>query len=380
MESAGSRDAIGMAAELRRLGAALSVEADRDEMWISLDVHADRLVPALALLADALLRPQLNEDDWSRVHAQQINQVEQNREDPPQIAVDVMGLLYFNEGDAMAHPLAGTPATLGAVTLEGVRAWHRRLIDTSGATVVVVGDLDPAEAREALDAALADWRPTTAPAEPRAAARNEGHIGRLFLLDVPGAEQTAIRVMGPGYDVAGPDRAPALMANLVLGGTFGARLNLLMREQKGYTYGVRSSFFESLRGTQFMFRTTVEVGSTAEALADMTGVLEAASAGYTAEELETSHRQARSAAVTASETRSALAEALAARATLRRSPESWLAEIEAQEATTAEELQTATQRYIVPAQMVTLLVGDRAVIEPQLRAANLTFVVITLPE
>ena len=379
-EAAGERSSIELAADLRRLAASVGSWANRDHTQFSLSVHAERLEQALPILGDIVLRPRFDLPDWERVKEQTINSLVQSLEDAPSVASLVMRLHYYQEGDSLGFPSGGLVETIEAISVEDAQAWYQEVLDTTGVTFSVAGDITADRAQELLELTFESWRPTTPPPERLRSEQAPDVAGRILVVDMPGATQTAILIQGPGYRMHEQNFAPPVLAGIVLGGTFNSRLNQLMREEKGYTYGVRAGFSESPRYTIFSVRSSVDGPSTAEALTDILSTLQGGADGYSPEELERAQAQFLSSTVSDFETMSSIAGLFVFRANQGLPYDSIDDELLLVEQVTMDEMAAATHEHVNVDQMLIVLVGDVALIEEQLIAAGFEFEVVSLPE
>lgn len=258
---------------LETTGAALYAAQGLSGLQAMVDVPARRLGPALELLAEAVRRPELNASDIERQVALRLAEIEQLRANSAQLASIGFRGLVFDPKTRANRMAGGNSDTVAAITPEAVVAFHRAHYGPRGATLILAGDFteDPLPLAAA---ALGDWSvPDQAAADHPAAVPGDPSA---VLLHRPGAVQADIRLGGFGID-RGDARWPALqVATYVVGGAFWSRLNKVLREERGYTYGValhqaplRSGGSYSVSGS---FRTEVVAPALSEArsLLDLT--------------------------------------------------------------------------------------------------------------
>ena len=275
-EGSGDRSAIQMQEALARIGAELDTETGADSVVLSLSL-LDRFVPqGLQLLADIVVRPRLGGPDFERVRTLRANRVRQLRDVPGVNAEAVFARALYGS-HPYGHLSFGSSAALAAMGEGDVSAFHGRQYHPSRATLIAVGALDSAAfARQAEDA-FGSWQPgSSAPMAPAesAGAADVGLAGairapRLLLVDRPGAAQSELRVGHVGAARSTPDFHALVLLNAVLGGHFSSRLNLNLRERKGYTYGVRSLFDFRKAAGPFAVQTSVQTDATADAVAEI---------------------------------------------------------------------------------------------------------------
>ena len=279
-EGSGDRSAIEMQEELARIGAELDTETGPDSVVLAISV-LDRFVPlGLQLLSDIVVRPRLGAADFERVRTLRANRIRQLKDVPGVNAEAVFARALYG-----AHPYGhlsiGSSASLAGMDTSNVTGFHRLHYDPSRATLIAVGAIDGAAfARQAGDA-FGSWPRggdgSMAPAGP--AANTGGGVAvatpaqRLLIVDRPGAAQTELRIGHAGVPRKTPDFHALVLLNAVLGGHFSSRLNLNLRERKGYTYGVRSAFDFRRTAGPFSVQTSVQTDATADAVAQVLGEL-----------------------------------------------------------------------------------------------------------
>ena len=278
-EGSGSRSAIDMHEAFARIGAELDTEIGPDSVALSLTV-LERFVPeGLRLLADVAARPALAEADVERVRVLRANRLRQLRNMPGVIA-DAVFLDALYGGHGYGHLSFGSSSSLAGLGAADVVGFHRSHYDPARATLIGVGAIAPdvfaANAADAFGGWQRDGRDDSA--RPDADAVRPVQAGsppRLFLIDRPGAAQTELRIGHVGAARSSSEFYALVLLNAVLGGHFMSRLNLNLRERKGYTYGVRSSFdFRRMPGP-FSVQTSVQTDATADAAAQILEELDA---------------------------------------------------------------------------------------------------------
>jgi predicted Zn-dependent peptidase len=268
-EGAGDLDATAFAGALQLLGAHLSASAGAESAAVSLTVLKRNYDRAAGLMADAIRRPRMQEDDWERVKRVHLENLRQEDEEPTVVASRVGVRELFGAGNPYGWPTEGTVATVSPLKLEDVSAEHDRLFRPEFATILVAGDISPDEARASLEKAFAQWVRERSGSKPDQSAALEARPGsglRVYIVDRPEAVQTVIRFITPGPRYQN-ERRPALrLLNTVLGGSFTSRLNQNLREKHGYTYGAGSRFNMMPSAGYFVASASVKADTTGAAL------------------------------------------------------------------------------------------------------------------
>jgi len=271
-EGAGSYDALAFAARKEALGATISATGTLDLARVRLSAMKPRLDDSLALFADVVVRPRLDDKDLERVRGQWLASIKQEKARPNSLARRLAGPALYAAG----HPYAVPPSGTG--TEEGIAALHRDdlvrwlgdWIRPDNATLIVVGDTDLAELVPRLEKAFAGWKAPATPLLPIAvpAVKLPGKP-RVLLVDQPGAIQANIfvgQVVPPSTD---PGAIDLEMANGVLGGEFSSRLNMNLREDKHWAYGSYSGIGGALGQRVWAATAAVQIDKTTESIKEL---------------------------------------------------------------------------------------------------------------
>ncbi len=384
-EGTATRNSTQIAEQQERLGASISAGASLDSSAIILDALTANLAPSLALMADIALRPAFAPDEVARVKAQQLSRLAQVNANPPALAARSLAPILF--GDAHPYGLPGDglgdAASLGALTHEALRAAHERWLRPDLARITVVGDITMEQLKPLLEKAFGGW-PSLQTSAPRKAfdAPVPAPRPRIVVLDRPNSPQSVI-VAGRVLPLTGRDQGNEALdlANEVLGDGFLSRLNMNLREDKGWSYGVRSGVPSPVGPRSFTLSTSVQADKTGESirllLADMAAF--PAKRPVNAQELNRvsdgnirglpSRFQTNAQVLFAIQTNDRLGRADNYYATLP----SRYREID------ATALNTAARTWLQPQGLTFVVVGDRKLIEPQLKGLGLPVEYVAAP-
>lgn len=240
-EGTTTRDAMAIADELEFVGSSLRIGSGLDASFVSLNGLTKHLDASLAVFADVLLNPVFPQNEVDRLLKQRKTALLQQKDRAATVASLAFNRIIFGEDHPYGRDASGSEQSLAAMTRNDLVAFYSAYYRPNNATLIVVGDVRLKEIAAKLETALAGWRSADIarpafPPTPRVDAR------RVYLIDKPGAPQAEIRIGYPAAARSTPDFFPLIIANRVLGGQFTSRLNLNLREKRGYTYGARSSF------------------------------------------------------------------------------------------------------------------------------------------
>ena len=289
-EGTRSLDSQGLAIARERLGINLGATADADSTAFALDTPVANLAPALALMADYVRHPGLDPRALERVRKQQLTRITNELNNPSQIAQRTLASVLFGAAHPYGMPPSGTgdPAAVKALSVEDLRAFHQTWLRPDLAQVFVVGDTTLAEVTRQLEATLGSWQ---APATPAPRKSYDAPIPaaspRIVLVDRPNSPQSVI-VAGRVLPHKGSDDLLVLdAANEVFGGSFLSRINMNLRETKGWSYGVRSLVPQPIDRASFQIFAPVQADRTGDSILELRKDLAAYTdgSGVTAAEL-----------------------------------------------------------------------------------------------
>ncbi|MBM9507222.1 M16 family metallopeptidase [Actinacidiphila acididurans] len=361
------------AAELERCGANLDAHADHPGVRVSLEVPASRLDKALGLLAEALRAPAFPDDEIKRLVANRLDEIPHELANPARRAAMALSKELFPADSRPSRPRQGTEETVRRIDAAAVKAFYLTHVRPATATAVVVGDFTDIDLPALLDATLGRWTGSAAEPLPRPAVTSDDSA-RVVIVDRPGAVQTQLLIGRTGADRQDPVWAAQVLGVYCLGGTLTSRLDRVLREEKGYTYGVRAFaqvLLSSADGTGaalLAISGSVATEVTGPALADTWQVIRTLAAeGLTDDERDVAEQNLVGVAPLRYETASAVAGTLADQVE-QQLPDDFQASLYARLATTGTVEATAAVVNAFPLdRLVTVLVGDASKIADPVR-------------
>jgi predicted Zn-dependent peptidase len=295
------RDAVAFVEAAERLGASLGASAGWDSFVVHVEVPRARLREALVLLAEMALRPSFPSREVERLRDERLNDLKQAMADPRRRADRLFASVVYDDAAAYARPLGGDEATVAGLDRDTLVARHRQIMRASASTLVVCGDLEALPVQDMVAETFGGWAAPPSPAgpddgaprgdgarledgarpgdgaQPEDGARPEegarpdlGRPGRrVVVVDRPDAPQSELRVGHVGTSRRVDDFHALTVMNALLGGLFNSRLNRLLREERGFTYGVHSGFDMRRGAGPFAVRCAVETETTTPAIEDI---------------------------------------------------------------------------------------------------------------
>jgi zinc protease len=382
-EGCGSLNAIELHEALGRIGGHLDSEIGSDATILTLTTLGRFAGRAAALLADMVIRPRLEPRDFDRVRDLRLNRLVQMRDLAPALADRAFAqLLYSNH--PYGHLPLGSEGSLRAMTLREVGSFHRSMFVPSRVTVIASGDASHDALADLVEQAFGEWRPAgeeASLAEPAMTRRPSSPQERVALLHRPAAAQSELRI---GHVAVGRDTADyhaLLVLNMVLGGQFVSRINMNLREDKGYTYGARTSFDFRRGPGPFVFQASVQsevtVDAIVEALAEMRAIR--GDRPVTRPELETGRAGLTRGYPRNFETAEQISRA-AAQLALYGLPDDYFSTFVARVLAVDEsDVTRVAAEHIDPSRFLVVIVGDREKVGPALPRLNLGTAVEVAP-
>jgi len=382
-EGTTSLDSIAFAEAKERLGAQIDATANADETVFSLFALKPNLGASLSLLADYIRNPAFDANELERVRAQQLNRLKAELNNPNAIASRILTPVLYGAD----HPYGIPPSGLGnaksvtAVTQGQLAAFHSAWIRPDNARVFVVGDTTLAEVKKQLDATLGQWK---APATAKPVKHFEIAIPapkpRILLFDRPKSPQSVI-LAGKVLDAKGGDELEVLRsANDIFGGNFLSRFNTNLRETKGWSYGVRSRISGDQDRLTWVAAAPVQADRTGDSIKELQSDLKSflGDKGVTKEELERTINGSVRELPGSFETSGDVLGGIRQIVKFGR-PDNYYETLPATyEAMTAAEIDAAARKALSTDGLVYVIVGDAAVVKPQLDGLGLPVETVSL--
>ena len=374
-EGCGPRTALDVHEALGRIGAQFDTDVGVDAMVLGMTAlvrFADR---ALELLADMIVRPRLEQPDFDRVRELRLNRLVQLRDLPPSVADRVFIQTLYGD-HPYGHPPIGTEGSLRSMTLGDVVTLHRGAFHPATMTLIAVGDAGHDDLADLAERAFAAWAPGDPPRSAPDAISTPPPVPpdrRLAIVNRAGAAQSELRIGHIGVPRSSPDYHALLVLNMVLGGQFVSRLNMNLRERKGYTYGARTSFDFRVGPGPFVMQASVQSEVTADAVRETLSELRAICGDrpVTRDELELGRAALTKGYPRSFETGEQIARA-AAQLALYGLPDDYFSTfVPRVMAIDEREVTRAAEAHIDPQRLLVVIVGDRLKVAPALERLDL---------
>jgi len=373
-EGAGSRDALALAEQVGFLAIALGTGAGFEQSTVSLHSTRATLDSAFGLMADVVMRPTFPDKEFDRLKSERLTSLLQEQDRGPALANRAFAALVYGEEHPYGRSASGVKETAESLTRDDVVNFWKRWYVPNNATLVIVGDVSVAEAEALATRAFGGWARGAAvvpPTYPTPASLRATKATTIYVVDKPKAPQSSFRVGSVGVARSTRDYFPLMVMNTALGGSFTARLNNNLREQKGYTYGASSGFTMRRGAGPFTASAEVVAAKTDSALFEFMKELDNIRKPLPAAELAKTKRYLQLGYAERFETTGDIASQIAQLIPYGVPLTSLSAFNAGVGAVTGAEVQRVANKYVDPSKLTIVIAGDRATIEPALKATKI---------
>lgn len=355
-----------LAERFEQLGTSLESGADWDSAFIKITVLSERLADAVRLLGEVVTTPVFPQREVERLKAERLAEILQTETEPRALADERFESFLYADGSRYSRPDGGTTASVTSLTRGDVERFFRSHFVSGATTVIATGDIKPEEARELVQSAFAGSSPGSARKQSLVVAARSAERN-VHIVSKANAPQSELRVGHIGLPRKHPDFFPTMVMNAVLGGLFGSRINLNLREAHGYTYGASSSYDWRRGPGPFVVATAVESDVTTLALREIfLEINRIRSEEISVEELSLATQYLEGVFPIRYETTSAVATALA-NLVIHDLPHDYYDSYRSNiSEVTVKAVLDAARKHIHPAELQTVVVGDATVIRKPL--------------
>ena len=265
-----SRNALQISDDLQRLGAQLQASSSLDGSSVFLSAIKPKLDDSLSLFADVILNPTFPDSDFEREKKLLLARIEQEKAQPFGIALRVMPTLVYGKDHAYGSPLtgSGTPTSVARIKRDDLIKFHSTWMKPNAAILIIAGDTTLSEIRPKLEKLFGGWQAGNLP-KKNLAKVNLPTKPTVYLIDRPGALQSILIAGQPALPKNNPQEIASDVMNDMIGGNFSSRLNMNLREDKHWSYGAFSLFFDAKGQQPFLALAPVQTDKTKESLQEM---------------------------------------------------------------------------------------------------------------
>ena len=368
-EGAGNYDSLELSDEFDTLGSHFNIGTSEDNIFLSLQTLKENFERSLDLFSMVVTKPHLNVKDFERERRKVLIKILQLKDEPDQIADGAYEYLVFGKDNPYSSLTLGEEKTVNNISNEDIKLFYNSYFKPDNSALVVVGDSNADELKENLNLMLTKWKPE----KVQNLTVNESLKNRaqIYLIHKEGAVQSEIRIGHLTPERNEKDYYSKALLNNILGGQFSSRINLNLREDKGYTYGASSRFTYYKQSAHFLVSTSVGSENTGNAVKEIIKELHSIREGAKEKELEFAKSSTIRRYPANFETNKQIASGLSAKYIFSL-PDDYLNNfIERIKSVTLEEVNETAEKNIFPEESVILIVGDKDKVTNQLESLNM---------
>jgi len=368
-EGTTTRKSLEIADQIAFLGIRLSPTSSWESSTLSLHTPTAQLDSALALFADVALHPSFPANEFERVRKTQLTELLQLRDQGAAIASIAFPAIIYGSAHPYGAPAQGTEASVKALTTGDLQSYYQANFRPNNATLIVVGDVTPAQVEQKINALFGGWQRADIPQINYSEPPKSGAT-TIYLIDKPGAAQSSFRIGEVGVPRSTQDYFALTVMNTILGGSFTSRLNQNLRETRGYTYGAGSRFDMRRAAGPFLASAEIVTAKSDSALLEFMKELNGIRQLVPPAELSRAKRYLQLQLPGNFETTQQIAAALVPVALYGLPLDYYNNYVQNIEAVTQADVARVAQQYINPGSLAVVIVGDRKTIEAGLKATN----------
>ncbi|MDH5738474.1 MAG: insulinase family protein, partial [Gammaproteobacteria bacterium] len=269
-EGTRKRDSLQINEELILAGASIQSGSNLDTSFVSLSSLKSTLENSLDIFSDVIMNPSFPEKEFDRLKDMQINRIKNEQKNPSLITGRILPKLIYGPGHAYSNPMSGSGTTdsVKNITLNDLKSFHQTWFKPNNATLIVVGDLEMEDLVRRISGLFSSWKAEAVPAKNIGDIQQTSRV-QVYLVDKSGAPQTQIMGAMLATPKSDPDEAANIIMNNIIGGNFGSRINMNLREDKHWSYGSFSGFVNARGQRIFYVATGVQTDKTVESMQEI---------------------------------------------------------------------------------------------------------------
>ncbi len=356
-EGTKNKTSVELREAIQDLGANISVQGGTESIAVSGSCLVSKLPEVLTLTKEIMFEPRWDEKEFGIAKSQTIEQLKRSQTAPSSIASGVFDKLVYGADNMLANQAAGTTASVESITIDDLKNFYEKNFSPSVAKIMIVGDITKEKAVAEFNV-LKDWakKDVVIPEIKIAADTKPG----LYFVDIPNAKQSEFRVGHLGLSVTDPDYYKTIIMNHKLGGDFGSILNMILREQKSFTYGARSGFSGTKYPGYFQASAAIQANATHESAQIFRDEITKYRDGVSKEDLDLVKSTLLKSFSGRFETLMQLAGMLQP-VVMYNLPMDYIAKRQSEiQKTTTDDVKNLAQKYIQPDKLLYVIVGDKA--------------------
>ncbi|WP_299899242.1 pitrilysin family protein [uncultured Aquimarina sp.] len=375
MEGTATKTPEQLEEEIELLGASINMYTTREAIVVSGNTLVRNLDKTMNLVEEILLQPRWDEEEFARIKTKTINDIKRSSANPNVVARNVYNRVLYGDKHMFAYPTSGTVASVESITIDDLKQFYNNNFSPSVSKFQIVGDLGQGKALEALKNLESKWASKEVTI-PEYEIVNNRDKASLYFVDIPNAKQSVINIGNLSMARTDEDYFPATVMNYKLGGSFSGNVNLILREEKGYTYGARSGFRGSKIPGTFTASSSVRTNTTFESVKIFKDEIEKYKKGISEEDLAFTKNALIKSNARRFETQGALLGMLQEMGRYDLAPDYIAKEEAIIEGMTLEQHKALANKYLDESKMAYLVIGDAATQFEQFKNAGFDEVIM----
>ncbi|MFQ5825192.1 MAG: M16 family metallopeptidase [bacterium] len=357
MEGTKNKTPLELEEAINELGATIRMFTTKESIVIRANSLSSKFEQVYSLVEEILLEPRWDEKEFERLKRETVETINRQSARPPTIATNVFNKLLYGKENILANSTLGTPESVNKITIEDLKNYYKEFFSAPVSHITIVGDISKEKALATFKSLEDKWAAKEVKfskfSKPAAVEKSQ-----IYFIDVPKAKQSEIRIGYLSLAYTDPDYYPATVMNYKLGGSFNGILNLILREEKGYTYGARSRFTGTQYPGAFVASAAVKSNTTFESMKIFKDELTKYRVGISDDDLEFTKNALIKSNARRFETVGSLMQMLN-RMAIYNLPDDYIKQQEAiVQNMTKESHKKLAEKYINPDKMIYLVVGD----------------------
>jgi len=352
--------------QIEMLGASISVYADVNNISINVNTLSRNFEKTLAIVQEMILEPRWDSTEFNLAKMNVINRIKRNSANPNYLAYYELGKLVYGDKNILSIPLSGTEASVSSITLDDLKEYYNNYFSPSIANFHIVGNIKQEQVMKALADLDSKWTSKEV-AFPEYQLPAQPDKSKVYIVNVAGAKQSVINIGNLSLSATEPDFYPVQVMNYKLGGSFSGKVNLVLREEKGFTYGARTEFSGNEFAGTFSASSSVRSSATAESVEIFKDIMTSYRNGITDDELQFTKNALIKSNALRFETLGSLIYMLQDISTYNKPKDFVKLEEETITNMTSEQLKALAQKYLNPDKMYYVIAGDAKTQAPELK-------------
>jgi len=357
MEGTKNKTPIELEEAIDELGANINMYTTKESIVIDANCLSSKFYEVYSLVEEILFEPRWDEKEFERIKRETIERINRSKADPSAVASNVFDRLIYGDQNIFSKSLSGTEETVNSITIDDLKKFYSSYFVPNLSAITIVGDISDDKAVSTFQSLELKWKKKEVEMKEFPLPQKE-QKAEIYFVDFPDAKQSVIRIGNLSMKYNDTDYYPATVMNYKLGGSFSGNVNLILREEKGYTYGARTSFNASLYPGYFVASSSVSSSATLESVQIFIDEMKKYHGGIPDSDLEFTKNSLVRSNARAFETLSALRGMLNNIATYNLSFDYVKQREDIVRNFTQDELKALAQKYIQPERMTYLIIGD----------------------